>query len=69
MAEILRLYKKENKKEDNDGKILYGYLLNELRGMRRDRDDLVDIVVKSILEHEAGNIEALSTYLKGKIDS
>ena len=55
--------------EDNDGKILYGYLLNELRGMRRDRDDLVDIVVKYILEHEAGNIEALSTYLKGKIDS
>ena len=50
-------------------KILYGYLLNELRGMRRDRDDLVDIVVKYILEHEAGNIEALSTYLKGKIDS
>ncbi|WP_443670396.1 hypothetical protein [Gemmiger formicilis] len=69
LAEILRLYKKENKKEDNDGKILYGYLLNELRGMRRDRDDLVDIVVKYILEHEAGNIEALSTYLKGKIDS
>lgn len=37
--------------------------------MRRDRDDLVDLVVKYMLEHESANIEALSTYLKDKIDS
>lgn len=50
-------------KEDKDGKALYGILLNELRGMRKDRDELVDIVMKHIMETNAGSIEELSKFL------
>lgn len=67
LAEILKTYRRENKKEDSDGKILYGYLLNELRSMRKDREDLVEIVVKYILECEKENVNELVDYLTSKI--
>ena len=46
----------------------YGVLLNEVKSMRKDREDLVDIVVRYILEHEEENIKELATYLSKKID-
>lgn len=67
LVEILRTYTRENNKEDADGKILYGYLLNELRSMRKDREDLVEIVVKYILENETDNVNTLVQYLSTKI--
>lgn len=48
--------------------MLYGYLLNEIRSMRKDREDLVDIVVKYILENESDNVTELTQYLLRKIE-
>lgn len=67
LADLLNKYKRENEKDDSDGKILYGYLLNELRSMRKDRDDLAEVVVRYIMIHEAAEVNELSEYLKGKI--
>lgn len=68
LSDILRLYKRENTKDDSDGKILYGYLLNEIRSMRKDREDLIEIVVKYILKNEQKNVEELTKYLDKKIN-
>lgn len=67
LNEILREYKKNNNKDDPDGKILYGYLLNEVRSMRKDREDLVEIVVKYIMENKTSEVEELTRYLSEKI--
>ena len=67
LNEILRTYKRDNKKDDSDGKILYGYMLNELRSMRKDREDLIEIVVKHILAYEKTNVDELVDYLASKI--
>mgnify|MGYP000944672109 CR=1 FL=1 len=64
---ILREYKRENKKDDTDGKILYGYLLNELRSMRKDREELIELVVKYIMKNETDELEELIAYLSEKI--
>lgn len=68
LNDILREYKKNNEKDDSDGKILYGYLLNELRSMRKDRDDLVEIVVRFIMANNTNEVEELTGYLSGKIN-
>ena len=54
---------------DKDGKTLYGILLNELRGMRKGRDELVDIVLKHIIETDVTSIEELSNFLSTQFAS
>ena len=51
------------KKEDKDGKALYGILLNELRGMRKGRDELVEIVMKHVMDTDSASINELSEFL------
>ena len=48
---------------DNDGKALYGILISELRGMRKGREELVDIVLKHVMDTDASSIEELSVFL------
>lgn len=67
ISEVLATYKKTKSDEDADGKSLYGVLLSEVRSMRKDREDLVDLVVKYILENEKTSVEKLTSYLKGII--
>ena len=68
LSAILKKYQSEtNIIEDRDGKTLYGYLLNELRSIRKDREDLVELVVKYIMESKPELIDALSDYLNRKI--
>lgn len=67
LNEILREYKRQNEKDDADGKAFYGYLLNELRSMRKDREDLVEIVVKFIMTNNTTELEELTAYLSAKI--
>lgn len=69
LAEILNKYKRENKNDDTDGKTLYGYLLNELRSMRKNREDLVEVVVRYIIENETDSVNELTQYLKEQIKS
>lgn len=60
--------RKKGREDDSDGKTLYGILINELRGMRKGRDELVDIVIKHIMETDANSIETLSTFLSEQFD-
>lgn len=69
IAAIINKYKKENKKDDFDGKILMGYLMNELKSMRKDREDLVTITVRYLMKNEVANIEQLTEYLRQKIEN
>ena len=68
LTEILKQYDQENKDIDSDGKRLYGFLLNEVRSMRKDREDIVDIVVKYIMGNESKCIDELARYLSKKIE-
>ena len=52
---------------DSDGKKLYGVLLNELRSIRKEREDLVEVVVKHLIETDQALVDALADYLSRKI--
>ena len=60
-------YQKEVKAKDNDGKSLYGVLINEVKSMRKDRENLVEIIVKYIIENEKQSVEELSNYVINKV--
>lgn len=69
LSAILNKYKAEaDWKADIDGKTLYGFLINELRSMRKDRENLVEIVVKYLLETDKKLVDVLADYLKKKIE-
>ena len=68
LATILAKYKREvDVASDEDGKKLYGVLVNELRSIRKDREDLVEIVVKYLMETDQALVDALATYLSKKV--
>lgn len=68
LSAILKQYMIERgAKEDKDGKALYGILINELRGIRKDRDDLVEIIVKHLMESDKETVDVLAEYLVRKI--
>ena len=65
---IIQRYTKEvDPASDVDGKSLYGQLLNELRGMRKDRDELAEIIVKHIFDTETQAILELTDFLRNNI--
>ena len=67
LQEILSSYGREKREDDTDGKALFGYLLNEIRSMRKDREEIVDLVVRYILENDDESILKLTKYLSQKI--
>ena len=68
LCEILSKYKFEvDISADTDGKKLYGVLINELRGIRKDREELVEIVVKYLVEANQPLVDTLAEFLKRKI--
>ena len=68
LSRILSQYKAQtNTADDSDGKGLYGYLISELRSIRKDRDDLVELVVKYLIETNCDLVNALTQYLTQKI--
>lgn len=68
LSSVLSKYKTEaDISADNDGKKLYGVLINELRSIRKDREELVEVVVKHLMETDQGLIDALAEYLSRKI--
>lgn len=68
LSEILKQYIKEVEDADNDGKSLYGFLINEIRSMRKDREELVDIIVKYVMENEEECVSELTMYIIKKIN-
>ena len=67
LQEVLNTYRREMHEDDTDGKSLFGYLLNEVRSMRKDREDIVDLVVRFILDNDSDNVNELTKYLRQKI--
>lgn len=68
LAELINQYVKSHKKDDDtDGKEFYGILLNEIRSMKKDREDLVDIVNRHIQQNDSLRVLKLENYLKEKI--
>lgn len=65
--ELIKKKSKDKDADDKDGKTLYGILLNELRGMKKSREDLVEFVVKYIMETEKDVVDALADYLSQKL--
>lgn len=66
LQEILSSYGR-NIDKDDDGKTLYGCLLNEVRSVRKDREDIVDLVVRFIFDNDSDSVDRLAEYLKEKI--
>lgn len=67
LCELLKKYIRESNEKDDDGKRLYGVLLNEINSMRKERDELVEIVLKYVIEHEKTCVEKLTKYISEKI--
>ena len=42
-------------------------MLNELRGMRKDREDLVEFIVKYLMETDKDMVDSLAEYLSTKL--
>lgn len=57
------------KSEIKNGKRLFGYFLHELRDLRKDRDTLIEIIVKYLMETDSKSVDELEAYLKKNTDS
>lgn len=67
LSAILQQYRKEvNVAEDTDGKSLEGIIRNELEKMDKDREDLVELIVKHLLETNKELVDTLAAYLTRK---
>ncbi|MBQ6678038.1 MAG: AAA family ATPase [Clostridia bacterium] len=68
LSSILAKYKTEvDISRDKDGKKLYGIIVNELRSISKERDELVEVVVKHLIETETSIVDALAKYISKKI--
>ena len=68
LSSALSKYKTEvDITSDSDGKKLYGVLLNELRSIRKEREELVEVVVKHLIEIDQALVDALADYLSRKL--
>lgn len=68
LSTILTKYRTEvDVAADTDGKKLYGIIINELRSIRKDREDLVELIVKYLMETDKSLVDALAAYLMKKI--
>ena len=70
LEKVLHDYDKQVTKagvDDKDGKALYGFLIDNLRSIRKDRDDIVGVVMDYVKQHEKDELEHLKNYLKTAI--
>ena len=68
LSNILTKYKTEvDVAADTDGKKLYGVIISELRSIRKDREDLVELIVKYLTETDKDLVDSLAVYLAKKI--
>ena len=68
LSNILTKYKTEvDVTADTDGKKLYGVIISELRSIRKDREDLVELIVKYLTETDKDLVDSLAVYLAKKI--
>ena len=68
LSSVLEKYRAEvDYSADTDGKKLYGVLINELRSIRKDREELIEIVVRHLMETDQTTVDALADYLSRRI--
>lgn len=67
LKEIISSYASEQLNDDNDGKAFYGYLLNEIRSMKKEREDIVELVVEHIIESDTSSVDTLTCFLENII--
>lgn len=68
LSSIIDEYKKSKaSNNDNDGKILYGYIDKELRERRVERVNLVEMVVNYLFENRVKSLEKLIAFLKKQL--
>ena len=68
LSAILSKYKTEaDIDNDADGKKLFGIIQNELRALRKDRDELVELIVKHLMDNQRELVDELADYLERKI--
>ena len=68
LTSIIKKYKANaDWKNDKDGKILFGMLKEELRNIRKDQSDLIESVVKYLLENDTESVDVLTSYLRNNL--
>ncbi len=65
MSDIVDIYKKENNAiGDANGKKLYSLIDSELRERKKDRHELIEIIVDYLFEKEKDTIKPVVDFLK-----
>ena len=66
---IVRRYQhdRQNKRNDKDGKEFFSYLDKELREVKRDRREIVDLVVDYILTYDTERVSKIRDFLQKQI--
>lgn len=59
----------EIQSEINNGKRLFKYFLHELRALRKDRESLIEIIIKHLMETDIASVNELELYLKRNIEN
>lgn len=67
LDEIIKNFKRR-KIDERNAKSFYGVLLEELNTLKKGRKELVEIIIRNILEKEHEKITQISTYLSQKIN-
>lgn len=68
LTAILAQYKTEvDVANDSTGKKLFGIIQNELRALRKDREDLVDLIVKHLMDNKEDLVNDLAGFLARKL--
>lgn len=69
LSSILKKYHTEvNVSEDTTGKSLYGIIIGELRSIRKDREDIVELIVKYLIETNKELVDELADFLSRRLE-
>lgn len=70
LSEILKEAKKSinQNSDDNKDKTFYGLLIQEVRSMKKEREEIIDIVVRYVIENE-NCVEEVSQYIIDKVNA
>ena len=68
LSDIIDEYKRDKDfNNDEKGKVLYGYLKSELEARRKNRDDLIEIVVDYWFDNKKAELTTLVDFLKKEL--
>ncbi|OIV39881.1 ATP-dependent nuclease [Flavobacterium johnsoniae] len=69
LSSLIEEYKNENGiKRDDNGKIFYKYLDNELRARNKNRDEIVEMIVDYLFDNNDQNLIKITHFLKKQLE-